>query len=152
MNFRRRTNPQSRVYSYRTASSFIYRCYVVCGTAALHRQASTAVQQLVLEDIIQNTVQQLSESVVVLNEVVVMSVAVRRALFEFDTSGINLLYFQVNTVVGLFWIMLKISTWLVVYFVPSQKTILPFVPLFTICITSPKTLYAIYSIYLIATL
>ena len=27
-----------------------------------------------------------------------------------------------------------------------------FVPLFTICITSPKTVYAIYSIYLIATL
>ena len=52
MNFRRRTNPQSQVYSYRTASSFIYRCYMVCGTAALHRQASTAVQQLVLEDII----------------------------------------------------------------------------------------------------
>ena len=96
MNFRRHTNPQSQVYSYRTASSFIYHCYVVCGTAALHRQASTAVQQLVLEDIIQNIVQQLSESVVVLNEVVVIeknlnaskpSVAVRRALFEFDTSG-----------------------------------------------------------------
>ena len=89
MNFRRRTKPQSQVYSYRTASAFIYRCYVVCGTAALHRQASTAVQQLVLEVIIQNIIQQLSESVVVLNEVVVMSVAVRRALFKFDTSGIN---------------------------------------------------------------
>ena len=63
-----------------------------------------------------------------------------------------LLYFQVNAVVGLFWIMLKISTWLVVFFVPSKKTLLPFVPLFTICITSPKTVYAIYCIYLIATL
>ena len=28
--------------------------------------------------------------------------------------------FQVNTLVGLFWIMLKISTWLVVYFAPLQ--------------------------------
>ena len=65
---------------------------MVCGTAALHRQASTAVQQLVLEDIIQNIVRQLSESVVVLNEVDVMSVAVRRALFEFDTSGINMAF------------------------------------------------------------
>ena len=92
MNFRRRTNPQSQVYSYRFSSSFIYRCYVVCGTAALHRQASTAVQQMVSGDIIQNIVQQLSESVVVLNEVAVMSVAVRRALFEFDTSGINMAF------------------------------------------------------------
>ena len=33
-----------------------------------------------------------------------------------------------------------------------KKPLLPFVPLFTICITSPKTVYAIYSIYLIATL
>ena len=33
---RRRTDPQSRVYSYRTVS-FKYRCYVCCGTAALHR-------------------------------------------------------------------------------------------------------------------
>ena len=34
----------------------------------------------------------------------------------------------------------------------SQKKLLPFVPLFTICIISPKTVYAIYCIYLIATL
>ena len=47
---------QSQVYSYRTAS-FKYRCYVVCGTAMLHRQASTAVQQLVLENNIQNNIQ-----------------------------------------------------------------------------------------------
>ena len=60
--------------------------------------------------------------------------------------------FQVNTVVGLFWIMLKISTWLVVFFVPSKKPLLPCVPLFTICIAFPKTVYAIYCIYLIATL
>ena len=33
-----------------------------------------------------------------------------------------------------------------------KKPLLPFVPLFTICITSPKTVYAIYCIYLIATL
>ena len=65
---------------------------------------------------------------------------------------LTLLYFQVNTVVGLFWIMLKISTWLVVFFVPPEKKLLPFVPLFAICIISPKTVYAIYCIYLIATL
>ena len=65
-----------------------------------------------------------------------------------------LLYFQVNTVVGRFWIMLKISTWLVGRLLRffKKKPLLPFVPLFTICITSPKTVYAIYSIYLIATL
>ena len=65
-----------------------------------------------------------------------------------------LLYFQVNTVVGRFWIMLKISTWLVGRLLRFflKKPLLPFVPLFTICITSPKTVYAIYSIYLIATL
>ena len=48
--------PTITVYSYRTAS-FKYRCYVVCGTAALHRLASTAVQQLVFENSIQNNVQ-----------------------------------------------------------------------------------------------
>ena len=63
-------------YSYRTAS-FKYRCYVgLCGTAALHRQASTAVQQLVFKNIIQNNVHNslvaISESVVVLNEVIAM--------------------------------------------------------------------------------
>ena len=61
------------------------------------------------------------------------------------------LYFQVNTVVCLFWIMLKISTWLVVFFVPP-KPLLPFVPLFTISLISIKTVYAIYCIYLTATL
>ena len=66
MTFRRRTDPQPQVYSYRTAS-FKYRCYVVCGTTALHRQTSTAVQQFVFD---------------VLNEVVVMYVAVRRTLFD----------------------------------------------------------------------
>ena len=66
--------------------------------------------------------------------------------FSFSGDG------QVNTVVGLFWIMLKISTWLVVFFVPPQKKLLPSVPLFTICIISPKAVYAIYCIYLIATL
>ena len=66
--------------------------------------------------------------------------------FSFSGDG------QVNTVVGLFWIMLKISTWLVVFFVPPKKTLLPFVPLFTICIISPKTEYAKYCIDLIATL
>ena len=40
--------------------------------------------------------------------------------------GNKLLYFQVNTVVGLFWIMLKISTWLVVFLV------VPSTP-FTLC-------------------
>ena len=44
-------------YRPRTAS-FKYRCYVVCGTAALHRRASTAVQQMVLENSIQNNLQQ----------------------------------------------------------------------------------------------
>ena len=34
-----------------------------------------------------------------------------------DDFDIN---FQVNTFVGLFWIMLKISTWLVVFFAPPQ--------------------------------
>ena len=46
----------TEVYSYRTAS-FKYRCYVVCGTAALHRQASIVVQQLVFENSIQNNAQ-----------------------------------------------------------------------------------------------
>ena len=47
----------TEVYSYRTAS-FKYRCCcVVCGTAALHRQASTAVQQLVFENSNQNKAQ-----------------------------------------------------------------------------------------------
>ena len=58
---------------------------MVCGTAALHRQASTAVQQLVLENSTVTVV--ISESVVVLDEIVVtMCVAVRRALFAFDIS------------------------------------------------------------------
>ena len=60
---------------------------MVCGTAALHDQASTAVQQLVLENRnnVGTTAVVISESVVILNEVVVMCVAVRCALFEFDT-------------------------------------------------------------------
>ena len=63
-----------------------------------------------------------------------------------------LLYFQVNTVVGLFCIMFKISTWLVVFFVPPKNlSLLPFVPLYTICIISIKTVYAIYCIYITAT-
>ena len=43
-------------YSYRTAL-FKYRCYVVCGKTALHRQASTAVQQMVFENSFQNNVE-----------------------------------------------------------------------------------------------
>ena len=63
----RRTDPQSQVYSYRTAS-FKYRCYVACGTAALHRQASTPVQQLFFQTVFKictTTVVVISESVVV---------------------------------------------------------------------------------------
>ena len=45
--------------------------------------------------------------------------------------------------------MLKISTWLVVFFVPPKKPLLPFfVPLFTICIISPKTVYIRYILYI----
>ena len=68
--------------SFRTAS-FKYHCYVGCGTVALYWQASTAVQQLVFVNSIQNKVQQyvvISGSVVVLNEVVVMCVTVHRGL------------------------------------------------------------------------
>ena len=69
------------------------------------------------------------------------------------TPGMELspssIIFQVNTVVGLFWIMLKISSWLVVFFVPPKKKLLPFVPLFTICIISPKTVPGIrYILYI----
>ena len=46
----RRTDPLSQVDSYRNAS-FKYRCYVVCGTTALHRQASTPVQQLFFQTV-----------------------------------------------------------------------------------------------------
>ena len=38
----------------------------------------------------------------------------------YDPPLLRLLNFEVNTLVGLFWIMLKISTWLVVYFAPPQ--------------------------------
>ena len=80
VSFRRRTDPKSQVYSYR-AAPFKYRCYMVCGTTAgLHRQASTVVLQMVLKNNIVTVV--VSESVVVLNEVVTMCVAARRALFN----------------------------------------------------------------------
>ena len=64
---------------------------MVCGTAALHEQASTAVQQLVLENRnnVGTTALVISESVVVLNGVV-MCVAVRCVLFEFDTPSIKM--------------------------------------------------------------
>ena len=38
----------------------------------------------------------------------------------YDPQLLRLFNFQVNTLVGLFWIMLKISTWLVVFFAPPQ--------------------------------
>ena len=88
VTFRRRTDPQSQVYSYRTAL-FKYRCYVVCGTATLHRQASTAVQQLVFENSIQNNVQnEISELVVVLNGVVVMCGGMS-CVIRFDTLKVE---------------------------------------------------------------
>ena len=62
---------------------------MVSGTAAC---TGTAVQQLVFENNIQNKVQQfvvISESVVVLNEVVIF-VVVRRALFESDTVRLKM--------------------------------------------------------------
>ena len=34
---------------------------------------------------------------------------------------LTLLNFQVNILVGLFWIMLKISTWMVIFFVPPKN-------------------------------
>ena len=63
----RRTDPLSQVDSYRTAS-FKYRCYVVCGTTALHWQASTPMQQLFFQTVFKKTykiVVVTSESVVV---------------------------------------------------------------------------------------
>ena len=62
--------------------SSTYRCYVVCGTAALHGQASTAAQQMVFENSILNIVQ-------LICSIKSESVAVRRALFEFDPVSIN---------------------------------------------------------------
>ena len=42
-----------------------------------------------------------------------------RTVYNVKTTK-NLLNFQVNAFVGLFWTMLKISTWLVVFFAPPQ--------------------------------
>ena len=65
----------------------------------------------------------------------------------YDPPLPRLLYFQVNTVVGLFCIMLKISTWLVVFFAPPQNvSLVPFMPLYTFCIIFIKTLYTAYYI------
>ena len=51
---------------------------MVCGTAALHRQASTAVQQLVFEN-------RVFKIMNISSDVVVMCVTEGSALFEFDT-------------------------------------------------------------------
>ena len=55
---------------------------MVCGTAALHGQASTAAQQMVFENSILNIVQ-------LICSIKSESVAVRRALFEFDPVSLN---------------------------------------------------------------
>ena len=76
------------------------------------------------------------------------------ACLLFCNSAGDGMVWGVNTVVGLFWIMLKISTWLVVFFVPPEK---PFYPLYLHSQSASSLLklyqvYAIYCIYLIGTL